>query len=210
MVNIIENINPTSVTDNYDCILVGTNIYGKLTNGWQLDMKMKYPIIHKTNLDTKYGDKSKLGKVVCVKETNSPDVCLLYITEGYNFRPDKQKDYLSYDALEECLHKINIEYKGKKIICPLLGSSKFDGNGNKDRILSLFENILTNVDADVYLYEQKSAKEVLLDLIKKIMEAKKKKDKPTYYSLVKQRKEYSERLKKINNLTYFEKNEKNT
>lgn len=203
MINFVENIDPITVTDNYDCVLVGTNVYGKLTNGWQLDVKMKYPSIHKANLDTKYGDKTKMGKVICVREQNRPDVCLLYINEGYNFRPDKETEFLSYEALEECLYKINIQYKNKKIICPLLGSSKFDGNGDKERILRLFERTLTNVNADVYLYEQKSLNEVKLDFVKRIMSAKKMKDKETYYKTVEERKTYTEKLKKINNLTYF-------
>ena len=204
LITIKKNIDLKEECQNYDVLLVGTNLYGRLTNGWQLDAKLLYPIIHKINLETRYGDIEKLGKVIKIEQKDKPTVCLLYITKGYNFRPDLQKDYLEYDALERCLRYINIVFKGKNIACPILGYSKFEGNGNKEKIIKLFENILTDVNVTLYDYEQISSNERDLNIIKKIMDAKMAfkvtKDKSEYYRLIKEKKEYKERLKKINNL----------
>ena len=208
MVTIIENIDLVQEADNYDVLLVGTSIYGRLSNGWQLDAKLTFPLIHKVNIETKYGDATKLGKCIDVEKIDTKQVyCLLYITKG-NFRPDLQKDTLDYNALEECLHKINIKYKGKRIACPILGTSKFDGNGEREKVIDLFNKKLTDVDCTLYDYEQTSEKERNLNLIKEIMSAKtlakKTNDKSKYYELVKKRKAYCQRLKAINNLTIFE------
>ena len=208
MVTIIKDINLISEADKYDVLLVGTNIYGRLSNGWQLDAKLTYPTIHKVNLETRYGDVEKLGKVISVPQTNNQTVCLLYITKSNNFRPDLEKDYLDYDALINCLQYINILFKGKRIASPILGSSKFDGNGDKDTILKIFEDCLTNVDITLYDYEQTSYNEQKLARIKRIMDAKTKSkingDTSEYHSLVKQKKEYEKKLKLINNLKIFE------
>lgn len=214
MITIKNNIDIIDETDNYDILLVGTNVYGRLSNGWQLDAKLKYPLIHKINIETKYGDTSKLGNVIEVPQENKQKICLLYITKGYGFRPDIQKDYLEYDALENCLRYINIMYKGKKIASPILGNSKFDGNGDKERILEIFNRILTDVDITLYDYTQTSAEERKLSVVKKIMDAKthgkEKGDKTEYYRLIKEKKEYENKLKQINNLKIFNNNEEDS
>lgn len=202
MINIVKDIDPINKTDDYDVILVGTNTYGKLANGWQLDMKIKYPQIHKANLSTKYGDTSKVGKYLTIGE--SPTICLLYINKGYNFRPDLDPVFLEYDALEECLYRINIEFKGKRVLAPILGSSKFDGNGDKKKIIEIFERLCTNLDVTLYDYEQISAREKTLKRIKSIMNAKSKaketNDKTEYYKLISEKKEEEKKLKEINRL----------
>lgn len=191
-------------TDNYDVILVGTNIYGKLTNGFQLDMKMKYPDIHVANLETKYGDINKLGTFITIDSYNKPTICLLYINKGYNFRPDLTPDYLSYDALEKCLYRINIEFKGKNIASTFIGASRFDGNGDKDKILPILEKNSSNINLTLYDYHQESYPEKLLAMTKRIMDAKTEgkitKDTTLYYQLVREAKEFKSKLKKINNL----------
>lgn len=209
MITIKENIDIIDEVNRYDVILVGTNVYGKLTNGWQRDIKLKYPILHKVNIETRYGDISKMGNIVEVQVEESLKACLLYITKGYNFRPDLESDYLSYESLKECLQKINILYKGKRIACPILGSSKFDGNGDREKILNIFNETLTHVDATLYDYEQISDKDKDLAMIKQIMgaktESKQTKDVSKYHELVRQRKAYQQRMKLINNLKIFEK-----
>ena len=204
MIKTIKNINLITVTDNYDVILVGTNIYGKLSNGWQLDVKYKYPLLHKANLETRYGDVEKIGKFITVKDYEKPVICLLYINKSFNFRPDLNTEFIDYKALEECLYRINIEHRGKKIACPLLGSSQFDGNGNKEKLIDIFTRTCTDVDLDLYDYEQVSRNDKKLNDIKEIMEAKTlskiTKDRSEYKELTLKQKIYNKRLKEINNL----------
>lgn len=160
MIKIIKDIDIIDEIDNYDLILLGTNVYNTLGNGAQLSLRKKYPYIQEKNLQTMYGDEKKMGTILeCTKE-NEPTIVLLYITKGYGFQPHKENDYLSYESLEKCLQLINILYKGKNIASPYLGASRFDGNGDKARILEVIEKILTDVNLTIYDYYQYSTKEL--------------------------------------------------
>ena len=205
MVEIKNGIDIVDEALKYDVLLVGTNIYSQLCNGWQFDAKLLYPSIHKANLETKYGDVEKLGKTVCVQQENGQTVCLLYILKG-NFRPDLQKETIDYEALINCLKYINIIYKGKNIGAPIIGTSRFDGNGDKEKIIKIFQEHLTDVAVTLYDYEQASQQEKRLEMIKNIMkekaESKKNGDTSKYHKLSRERKAFEDKLKNINNLTY--------
>lgn len=186
----------------YDVILVGTNLYCTMSQGFQLKVMLNYPYVQEENMKTKYGDMKKLGTIQECKEDGEQTFCLCFITVGYNFRPDLQKDYLSYDALENCLKLINVQYKGEKVACALLGSSRFDGNGDIDRIKDIFEKCTKNIDLTVYLYEQLSRSEEMKQIREKELEVKKN-DKKKYYLMVSKRKKLAdERFKKNKHRRY--------
>ena len=97
---------------------------------------------------------------------------------------------------------VNILYKGKRVACPLLGNSRFDGNGDKNRILGIFTNIITDVDLDIYDYHQKSRAEEMKEIREKELEVKAK-DRKAYYEMVaKRKKEAEERFKKNGHRRY--------
>ena len=163
---------------------------------------LNYPYVYEKNLETKYGDIDKMGTILECKSENEPTFCLCFITKGYNFRPDLEKDYLSYDALENTLKLVNIKYKGKKIACPLLGSSRFDGNGDKKKILHIFKKVLTDVECTVFDYFQKSRAEEMKEVRDREL-AVKKEDRKAYYEMVRKRKEEAEeRFKKNGHRRY--------
>ena len=43
---------------------------------------------------------------------------------------------------------------GKKVLTTVLGCSRFDGNGDRDKVIPMMEKLLYNVDVDVYDYLQ--------------------------------------------------------
>ena len=162
-----------------------------MSQGLQLKVMLDYPYVYERNLGTKYGDKDKLGTLLECRSDNEPTFCLCFITEGYNFRPDLAKDYLSYEALDKCLKLANVLYGGKHIACPLLGSSRFDGNGDRDRIIDLFKSNLKDVDVTIYDYFQKSRQEEMKEIREEELKVKEI-DREKYYQMVKQRKEKAE------------------
>lgn len=190
-VNIIKDVDLYDHFDGYDVILIGTNLYCTMSQGIQLKIMLNYPYVYEKNLETKYADKEKLGTILECTCKGEPTFCLCFITEGYNFRPDLVKDYLSYEALESTLKLVNIKYKGKKIACPLLGSSRFDGNGDKERILEIFERCLTDVECTVFDYFQKSRAEEMKEVRDNELEVKKV-DRAAYYRMVAERKKKAE------------------
>lgn len=196
MINIIKDIDLFDNVKDYDIVLVGTNIYCNLSQGFQRKVMLNYPYVQEMNMLTKYADKKKLGTILECKNEGNPTFLLLYITEG-NFRPDLKKDTLSYESLEKCIKLINILYKGMNIACPFLGSSRFDGNGDKDKILKIIENNSKNVNITIFDYEQKSRAEELKETREKELKLKEE-NADAYYEAVKKRKEKAEERYKNN------------
>ena len=174
--NIIKDKDPISLTDEYDVILVGTSIYCMMPNGFQSKIRFKYPEIEEANDSSPYGDQRKLGKRLTLD--GKPTISLLYITKY----PNKKKDYLDYDALRACLLTAAAEFKGKRVMTTVLGSSKYDGNGDKGRILAIMEECTKGLDLDVYDYEQMSRYDEMKIWRRKIYRVKLT-DKEKYYTL---------------------------
>lgn len=205
MIKIIENEDLFPHVNEYDLILVGTNVYCNLSNGFQRDVALNYPFVREINFNTKYGDVDKLGSIVlCEDDSEIVKFCLSYICRGFPPRLKKGEliDYLSYESLEKCLKKINVLYKGMNIACPLLGCSRFDGNGNKEKVIELFKQTCTDINITIYDYEQKSRDEKLKEIRTKELEVKEK-DYNAYREMVKKRKEEAEKRYKKNGFARY-------
>lgn len=202
MITIVKDIDLFEHVNDYDIVLIGTNTYCTMSQGIQLNVMLNYPYVYERNMETKYGDPKKIGTLLECKSDGEPTFCLCFITAGYNFRPDLQKDYLSYEGLESCLRLVDILYKDKRVACTLLGESRFDGNGDRDRIMEIFENSIKNVDLTIYDYYQKSRAEQMKEVRMKELEVKKK-DRKAYYEMVaKRKKEADERYRKNGHRRY--------
>ena len=157
MINLIEDVPLIDNVFDYDVILVGTNCYQVMRNGFQYDIAKKFPHVKAMNNNTKYGDPSKTGTILECNGT--PSVTLMYITFGYNFKGN-DKEYLDYNALEQCLKLCGILYNGKKVATTMLGCTFYDGNGQKDKVLDIMGRTMKNVSLDVYDYKQESYCEI--------------------------------------------------
>lgn len=202
MIKIIKDVDLYDHFDEYDIILIGTNLYCTMSQGIQLKVMLNYPYVYNKNLETKYGDIDKLGTILECESEGEPTFCLCFITKGFNFRPDLENDYLSYEALENTLKLVNIRYKGKKIACPLLGNSRFDGNGDKEKIMEIFNATLKDVECTIFDYFQKSRAEEMKEVRDNEL-AVKKNDRERYYKMVGERKKKAEeRFKKNGHRRY--------
>ena len=157
MLNLIKDISLTDKLYDYDIILVGTNCYQVMRNGFQYDIAKEFPYVKRMNNQTKYGDPSKVGTIVECGGT--PSITLMYISFGYNFKGN-DNEYLDYDGLERCLKLCGLLYKGKKVATTMLGCTFYDGNGKKDKVLDILERTMKNVQLDVYDYQQESYREI--------------------------------------------------
>lgn len=153
MIKIVKDMDLIYEVNDYDLILVGTSIMNNLGNGFQYKVGLNFPNVYDAaKTATKYGDASKLGKVSVVE--GSPSFALCYITKG-RYRPDIMPDALEYEALERCLEIIQKHYGNMKIGSTILGYSQYEGGGDKEKIIELFNNILCHCDVTLYDYEQK-------------------------------------------------------
>lgn len=182
-VTIIKNKDLIFDTEKYDVILVGTNIYNLLSQGFQSKMAVKYPQIEEANNQTPYADRRKFGKRLTIDGT--PIISLMYIA-GY---PHKKRDVLDYNALEHCLQTANQEFKGKRVASTFLGTSPFDGNSqDKERCMSIIENSTPDIDLTIYDYIQLNRRVEIAQHLKKFNVYKKKRDWAKYYELVRNKK----------------------
>ena len=201
MINIIKDVDLFEHVDEYEAVLIGTGTYCTMSQGIQLKVMLNYPYVYDKNLETKYGSPDKLGTILECEHEKDPKFCLCFIYEG-NFRPDIRKDYLSYESLEKCLSLVNILYKGRNIATTLLGASRFDGNGDRDKIMEIFERTLTDVNVTIYDYFQKSRAEEMKEVRDNEL-AVKKVDREAYYQMVAVRKRKAdERFRKNGHRRY--------
>lgn len=161
---IIKDKEPIFEVDKYDVVLVGTSVYGILTNGFQGKMANRYPYIVDENLKQPYGDLRRLGTRITITKEGYPTISLLYIS-GY---PKKGLHSLDYEALDKCLKTAAMEFKGERIITTVLGDTQFDGEGNRRRILNMIDRAFEGMDIDVYDYPQFNLKKEKAKLIEEL------------------------------------------
>jgi hypothetical protein len=159
MVDIVIDESPIGHVHEYDGILIATNCYQVMRNGFQYEVVSKYPYVLECNYRTKYGDSGKLGDILECKEEGQPLFILMFTTFGYNFKGD-EKDFFDYDSLAKCLRMINILYKGQKFATTMTGCSAFDGNADKDAILKIINKEVKDFDLTLYDYKQLSNKDM--------------------------------------------------
>lgn len=142
---------------DYDIIIVGTGIHNALGNGFQYDVKINFPFVEETVKKTPYADKRKLGTVTVVNDT--PVFCVGFIHSGA-YRKDLNPVYLDYNALTDVLTLIDENFENKRIATSFIGCSQFDGNGNKERVLNIFQQLSDRNQYFIYDYEQRDYREV--------------------------------------------------
>lgn len=153
MLKIVKDKDLIWDVEQFDVLLVGTSIYNQLNGGIQSKLKYKYPIIEEKNSTTKYADSSKLGTRLTIE--GKPIISLMYIC-GY---PRPNTNTLDYESLIRCLKTANAEFRGKKVGMTIIGSSQFDGCGDKIKCLQIIEENTNDLDVTVYDYQQKKRKE---------------------------------------------------
>ena len=51
---------------------------------------------------------------------------------------------------------ININFKGETVVSPILGSTKYDGRGDKEKIIDIFEEHCPDINLILYDYEERN------------------------------------------------------
>jgi hypothetical protein len=155
MIDIIEDEPLINHISKYDAIVVGTNCYQVMRNGFQFEIARKYPYVKLENYNTKYGDIDKLGTILECKKENMPTIILSFISFGYNFKGDN-KPYIDYNALEKTFKLLNLLYEGKHLATTMIGTTTYDGNADQSKVLEILNKTVTNFDLSIFDYNQES------------------------------------------------------
>lgn len=136
----------------YEVILFGMGINNSMNNGFAREIKVNFPNVHEEELTTKYGDLRKYGTIKVINQNNIVFCPCYFYKGGFNKRFNEEQ--VDYDSLKKCLQEIKHWFHGKKIATPILGTSNYDGNGDKDKIICIFNEIFDNEDITLYDFEQ--------------------------------------------------------
>lgn len=140
----------------YDTILFGMGINNSMNNGFAYDICINFPEVKENEDNTGYGDNRKYGKTHETKVNNKLTFCACYC---YNIGlKAKQSDFIDYESLEKCLLTVKKKYKGKKIASPIIGQDKYDGNGDKGKLIQLFDKVFGDCNITLYDFEQEDFK----------------------------------------------------
>lgn len=142
---------------NYDVVLVPMSVNNSMSKGFRYEVALNFPIVREKESKTPYGDRRKYGTIYSI-EADGIIFCMLYMYKTKYYKKQGENDSVDYKALEDCLKKVVKLYKGKKIGTPILGYSEYDGNGNKDKILTVMGSVLETEDVTIHVYEQKDYK----------------------------------------------------
>lgn len=168
MINLIkEELLPT--LSKGDIVLVPMGIYQSMNNGFAYDIALNFHEVRENEHKTGYGDKRKYGTYnVCKVDGITFVLCYIH-NGGYS---KKDGVFVDYDCVRKCLIRLVKEFKGKTVKTIPIGAEKCDGNGDKDRILDIFNEFSDReIDFNIYLFEQEDTKH---EIYKEINSLKKK------------------------------------
>lgn len=121
---------------NYEVVLVPMGLNNSFNSGFRSEIHANFNEIKKLECEaTRYGDRRKMGTISAVEIDNLTFVFCYMDKGGY-----RGGDSVDYDALESCLFLVKKRYYGKKIASPLIGVGRYDGNGNKERVIEILKD----------------------------------------------------------------------
>lgn len=159
MVKIVENKQLIEDVFNYDVVLYGMGINNAMNKGFSYDIALNFPVVYEEENKTGYGDLRKYGNI---RITNiNPIFCACYCYNLGMIRKNNGR-FIDYELLNKCLEIVKHNFKGKRIVSPIIGQDKYDGNGDKEIILDLYNRAFCD-DTDIILYdfEQHDFKELI-------------------------------------------------
>lgn len=136
----------------YTIVLVPMSANNSMNSGFAYEIGLNFPSIREKVQTTPYGDRRKFGTVSVFKDEGIT-FCICFMHTGGQ---SKQAEYVKYDSLADCLDLININFKGKTVASPILGSTKYDGRGDKEKIINIFKEHCTDIDLILYDYEERN------------------------------------------------------
>ena len=136
----------------YQIVLVPMSANNSMSSGFAYEIGLNFPNIKEKVQTTPYGDRRKFGTVSVFKD-DGITFCICFMHTGGQ---SKQSEYVKYDSLGDCLDLININFKGKTVVSPVLGSTKYDGRGDKEKIINIFKEHCPDINLILYDYEERN------------------------------------------------------
>ena len=151
MLRIIKDTPLIEEIYEYDVILYSMGVNNSMSKGFNNDISVNFPKVKESECSYRYGDNRKYGTI---HEFESDGIKFV---SCYIKTPEKKRRktdlFVSYEYLDLCLEKVSRIYKGKRIASKILGSDEFDGNGDREKIMKLFEKHFSGKGNDITIYD---------------------------------------------------------
>lgn len=141
-----------TATLNKDCVIVhGCNAMGRMGSGVAAIVKKLYPMAELKYRQVHKRSGLKLGQVIWVPpELDRPGVTVANaITQEYYGYDGRQ--YVDYEAVIVSLEETKKLAAGRPIHLPFIGGKR--GGGDRKRLMAIFQAVLHDVDATLWLHE---------------------------------------------------------
>lgn len=116
-----------AIDGEFDLIIHGCNCFCTMGAGIAKTIKQKFSEAYKADLETKKGDKSKLGKFSWVKiNTKNSNLIIVNGYTQFNWRGSGKK--ADYEAIREVFKKVKEKFSGLRIGYPAIGAGLAEGD----------------------------------------------------------------------------------
>jgi len=134
----------------FDLIVHGCNCFCTMGAGIARQIKSIFPEAYEADIQTKKGDKEKLGTFSWAKIANGDKE--LIIINGYTqYHYSSKQKPLDYDALRQVFRKVKSNYSGLRIGYPAIGAGL--AGGNWERIAQIIDEELEGEDHTFVVFE---------------------------------------------------------
>lgn len=135
----------------FDVIAHGQNCFHGWKKGIAKTIAKKYKNAVKSDKETSFGDKEKVGTYssALVSLENNKTLTILNCYTQYSFG---QGDHANYDAIRDIFTKINAEFKNKKVGIPKIGSGQ--AGGDWKRIEKILEDTTKDLDLTIVVFKE--------------------------------------------------------
>jgi O-acetyl-ADP-ribose deacetylase (regulator of RNase III) len=139
-----------ALNGEFDLIVHGCNCFCTMGAGIAKGIKLQFPEAYAADLDTRYGDKDKLGTVSWAKaKAYKGELIVVNAYTQYEFQG--QSPLVDYDAIRTSFAQIKDKFPGLRIGYPLIGSGL--AGGDWEKISQIIEEELDGEDHTLVVFE---------------------------------------------------------
>lgn len=147
--------------DAFDIVMHGANCFCTMGSGIAYQMRINFPELYNADLQTKSGDKSKVGTYTYYLKQQNAKVMNQHSRNEYKYTMlinaytqytyGNRKDLFEYAGFESILKSLIPVMTYKKIGLPLIGCGL--AGGDKTRILKIIEDTIGHLDVTIVEYD---------------------------------------------------------
>lgn len=148
--------------DAFDIVMHGANCFNTMGGGIAYQMRINFPELYEADLQTKSGDKSKVGtytywlrqqKAKVLNQHSRAEFKYTMLINAYTqFTYGREKDQFEYEGFESILKSLIPVMTYKKIGLPWIGCGL--AGGDKERILKIIEDTIGHLDVTIVEYNK--------------------------------------------------------